>query len=180
MTGDDRKFFTDGAAYERLMGRWSRLAGAVFLDWLQVPKGGRWLDVGCGNGAFTEVVIGKAAPALVQGIDPSEAQIAYARDRTLAKSASFQVGSAEKVPFADRSFDAVVMALVITFVSDPVKAVSEMARVARPGGTVATYMWDITGGGFPLEPMRKALWCSRCASWRPSISTGSNPCCARS
>jgi ubiquinone/menaquinone biosynthesis C-methylase UbiE len=157
MTGDDRKFFNDGAAYERLMGRWSRLAGAIFLDWLAVPKGIRWLDVGCGNGAFTEVMMAKSAPSEVHGIDPSEAQIAFARGRAALKRAELRVGDAEALPFDDRSFDAAVMALVITFVPNPAKAVGEMVRVVKPGGLVATYMWDIIGGGFPLEPMRKGM-----------------------
>ena len=72
-------FFTDGDAYERFMGRWSRTAGETFLDWLALPPGLRWLDVGCGTGAFTELLIARCAPAMVDGIDPSEDQIAYAR-----------------------------------------------------------------------------------------------------
>src|SRR5579859_7836344 len=68
------QLFTDGKAYERLMGRWSRLAGAAFLDWLNVPKAMRWLDAGCGNGAFTEEIIARCAPAVVTAIDPSEEQ----------------------------------------------------------------------------------------------------------
>lgn len=55
------KLFHDGEAYERLMGRWSRAVGKVFLDWLDIPKGLRWLDVGCGNGAFTEELVARCA-----------------------------------------------------------------------------------------------------------------------
>ncbi len=149
--------FADGKAYERMMGRWSRLAGDVFLDWLDLPKGLRWLDVGCGNGAFTEALIARGGPAEVTGIDPSEGQLAYARTRPGAKSAQFRVADAQSLPFADGSFDAAVMALVISFVPDPAKAAGEMARVVRPGGCVATYMWDIPGGGLPLEPIHKAM-----------------------
>ncbi len=68
--------FTNGAAYERFMGIWSRSAGEEFLRWVAPPAGGRWLDVGCGNGAFTEEVIARATPAAITGIDPSEGQIA--------------------------------------------------------------------------------------------------------
>jgi SAM-dependent methyltransferase len=149
--------FSDGKAYERFMGRWSRLAGDQFLDWLALPKDLRWLDVGCGNGAFTEALIADGAPAEVMGIDPSEGQLAYARTRPGAKSAQFRVAGAQDLPFADNSFDVAVMALVIAFVPDPLKAVSEMARVVRPGGCVATYMWDIPGGGLPLEPIHAAM-----------------------
>jgi ubiquinone/menaquinone biosynthesis C-methylase UbiE len=149
--------FADGKAYERLMGRWSRLAGDQFLDWLALPKGLKWLDVGCGNGAFTEALIVHGAPAEVVGIDPSEGQLDYARTRPGAKLAQFRVAGAQDLPFADNSFDAAIMALVITFVPDPAKAVAEMARVVRPGGWVATYMWDIPGGGLPLEPIHAAM-----------------------
>src|SRR6476620_1595634 len=91
---DAAKFFSDGAAYERRMGRWSRLVGEIFLDWLDVPAGWRWLDVGCGNGAFTEVLIGRCAPAAVSAIDPSEGQLSYARTRSGIGLAEFRVGDA--------------------------------------------------------------------------------------
>ena len=151
------QLFTDGKAYERLMGRWSRVAGDKFIDWLSAPKGLRWIDVGCGNGAFTEVLIARCAPVAVTGIDPSEGQLAYARTRPGTKLAQFRVADAQQLPFADKCFDAASMALVITFVADPLKAAREMARVVRPGGLVATYMWDFPGGGFPLTPISKAL-----------------------
>ena len=86
--------FTDGKAYERLMGRWSQVAGAKFLDWLDAPEGLRWIDVGCGNGAFTEVLIARAAPAAVTGIDPSPGQIDYAQKRPTTKLAQFRLGDA--------------------------------------------------------------------------------------
>jgi ubiquinone/menaquinone biosynthesis C-methylase UbiE len=147
------ELFPDGGAYERLMGRWSRVAGEVFLDWLDVPMGLRWLDVGCGNGAFTEALITRCAPAAVTAIDPSDGQLEYARARPGAKMAQFQLGDAQRLPFADSSFDVAVMALVISFVPDPVKAVAEMVRVVWPGGWTATYMWDRPGGGTPVEPI---------------------------
>src|SRR2546421_3784265 len=81
--------FDDGAAYERYMGKWSQLAGETFLDWLAPKSNLRWLDVGCGNGAFTEMLVERCAPAIVQGIDPSEAQLAYARTRRATRVAQF-------------------------------------------------------------------------------------------
>ena len=146
--------FDDGAAYERAMGVWSRLAGEVFLDWVAPQSGLRWIDVGCGNGAFTELLVDRCAPAEVQGIDPSDAQIAFARTRPAARLAQFQRGDAMALPFPDERFDAAVMALVIFFVPDPAKGVAEMVRVVAPGGTVAAYAWNVFDGGFPLD----AFW----------------------
>ncbi len=75
------QLFTDGAAYERLMGRWSRRVGDVFIDWIEAPRERRWLDIGCGTGVFTEQVILGCSPAAVVGIDPSAEQLAFARGR---------------------------------------------------------------------------------------------------
>jgi SAM-dependent methyltransferase len=146
--------FNDGAAYERYMGKWSQLAGEIFLDWLAPKPGLRWLDVGCGNGAFTEMLVERCAPALVQGIDPSEGQLAFARTRPVSRVAEFRQGDAMALPFPDDTFDAVVMPLVIFFVPDPAKGVAEMARVVCPGGLITAYAWDMFGGGFPYEALQ--------------------------
>ncbi|MGL9617927.1 methyltransferase domain-containing protein [Bradyrhizobium sp. U531] len=145
--------FDDGAAYEQMMGVWSRSVGEVFLDWLKPGQGLRWIDVGCGSGAFTELIVARCAPLEVQGIDPSEGQLAFARARPGARGAMFQTGDAMALPFPAASFDVAVMALVLVFVPDASKSVAELARVVRPGGLVATYMWDMLGGGFPLDPI---------------------------
>ena len=143
--------FDDGAAYERMMGVWSQLVGQVFLDWLSPATGQRWIDVGCGNGTFTEQLIQRCAPAEAQGIDPSEAQLAFARTRPGAAGAVFLRGDAMALPFEDDRFDVAVMALVIHFVPDPAKGIGELTRVVRPGGLVAAYVWD--GGRDPVEPI---------------------------
>lgn len=142
--------FEDGGAYERNMGTWSRLAGDVFRDWLAPRPGLRWIDIGCGSGAFTELLIDRCAPAEVYGIDPSAEQLAFARARSGARMVAFGHGDAMALPFPENRFDAAVMALVIFFVPDPVKGVAEMVRVVVPGGLVATYAWDMPGGGFPM------------------------------
>ena len=145
--------FDDGAAYEQMMGIWSRFAGEVFLDWLAPPSGLRWIDIGCGTGAFTELLVGRCAPVEVQGVDPSEGQLAFARKRPALRAAEFRQGDAMAVPFPADRFDAAVMALVLVFVPEPAKGVEEMVRVVRPGCTVAAYIWDMLGGGFPLDPI---------------------------
>ena len=152
MSGTDR-LFTDGDAYERVIGRWSRVVGKTFLGWLGVPNGLRWVDVGCGNGAFTEELIALCAPAAVTALDPSGDQLAYARKRPGTKMADFRAGDAQALPLGDDSFDVAVMALVIPFLPDPAKGIAEMARVVRPGGWIATYMWDLPGGGPPNGPV---------------------------
>jgi SAM-dependent methyltransferase len=149
--------FDDGAAYERYMGKWSQLAGKAFLDWLAPPSGLRWLDVGCGNGAFTEMLVERCAPVSVQGVDPAEGQLAYARKRPASRVAQFRLGDAMALPFPDDTFDAAVMPLVVFFVPEPSKGVAEMARVVRPGGVVAAYAWDMPGGGFPYQALHDEM-----------------------
>ncbi|MDQ2928905.1 MAG: methyltransferase domain-containing protein [Pseudomonadota bacterium] len=149
--------FDDGAAYEGFMGAWSLLAGDTFLQWLAPPAGWRWADVGCGNGAFTELLVERCAPVEVQGIDPSEGQLAFARSQRAHGPVQFRQGDAMALPYADAAFDAAVMALVIFFVPDPAKGVAEMARVVRPGGSVSAYAWDMLGGGFPFAALSREL-----------------------
>ena len=159
--------FDDGAAYEQMMGVWSRSVGEVFLDWLKPGRGLRWIDVGCGSGAFTELIVARCAPQEVQGIDPSEGQLAFARARRGARGAVFQTGDAMALPFPPASFDVAVMALVLVFVPDASKSVAELARVVRPGGLVATYMWDMLGGGFPLDPLLEEMHAMGLSLTRP-------------
>ncbi|MDB5817096.1 MAG: Methyltransferase type 11 [Rhizobacter sp.] len=154
---DEQIRFDDGAAYEEFMGKWSRLAGEIFLEWLAPAAGASWVDVGCGNGAFTELLVERCAPAMVQGIDPSQGQIDYALTRLESSTVQFQVGDSMALPYADASFDAAVMALVIFFVPEPAKGVAEMVRVVKPGGSVSAYAWDILGDGFPLAALQQEM-----------------------
>ncbi len=150
---DNQIKFTDGEGYESYMGVWSRLVGDTFLDWLKPVAGLRWLDVGCGNGAFTESIVQRCAPASVDGVDPSEAQLAFARLRATTRAARFHQGDAMALPFPDGDFDIAIMPLVIFFVPDPLKGVREMARVVKRGGVVSAYGWDLSSDGFPYEPV---------------------------
>lgn len=149
--------FEDGAAYERMMGTWSTLTGEIFLGWLAPPQNAAWVDIGAGNGAFTELIAGRCKPSSIDGVDPSEGQLKFARSRSAAGIANFRQGDAMALPYPDRSFDIAVMALVIFFVPQPPKGVAEMARVLKPGGVAAAYAWDIPGGGLPTEAVLAGL-----------------------
>jgi ubiquinone/menaquinone biosynthesis C-methylase UbiE len=143
--------FDDGAAYERMMGVWSGLIGNAFIDWLSPPPNLRWVDIGCGNGAFTQLLVERCAPVAIEGVDPSEGQLAFARERPATPAAQFRQGDAMGLPYPNDTFDAAVMALVVFFIPDPARGVAEMARVVRPGGIAAAYVWDVVSGGGPSE-----------------------------
>lgn len=138
--------WSSGPAYESFIGRWSRLVARAFLRWLDLPTGCRWLDVGSGTGALTEAVLASCAPAEVVGIEPSAAFREHAAVVVTDRRASFRAGDANSLPVEDAAFDAVVSGLVLNFVPDRPTAMAEMRRVARPGGTVATYVWDYAAG----------------------------------
>lgn len=138
--------WTSGAAYEPYVGRWSRLVAREFLNWLAVPPGKRWLDVGCGTGALSQTLLDHAAPSAVMGIDPSESYVAFARARGLDGRVSYMVGDARSLPAEAGRYDVAVSGLVLNFVPEPDQALAEMVRVTRPGGMVAAYVWDYAGG----------------------------------
>lgn len=144
-----------GDSYDRYMGRWSRLVAPRFLDWLGAPAAKDWLDVGCGTGALTAAIVAHCAPRSVVSIDPSAGFLDKARGTVGAHLAEFHLGDAQALPVTDHSKDVVVSGLVLNFVPDRPKALSEMQRVARQGATVGFYVWDYPGGG--VEFMR-AFW----------------------
>jgi ubiquinone/menaquinone biosynthesis C-methylase UbiE len=149
--------FDDAEAYERFMGRWSRVTGAIFLDWLDPPRAARWLDVGCGTGVFTELILNTCSPLTVTAIDPSHAQIEHARGQAVGQRAEFHVAGAQSMAFPDAAFDVVASALVINFIPDRPAALKEMHRVTRPGGAVAGYIWDFAGESSTSAPLRRAM-----------------------
>ena len=140
-----------GAGYEGYVGRWSRRVAEAFIDRLEIPAGSRWVDVGCGTGAITETILTVADPASVVGVDPSEAFVAFAQSKVTDARASFALGDGAALPLPDAGADAAVSGLVLNFVPDPVAMLAEMARVTRPDGTVAVYVWDYADG---MEMMR--------------------------
>jgi SAM-dependent methyltransferase len=143
--------------YERFMGRWSRAIGEKFLAWLAPSTDCRWLDIGCGTGAFSELILRRCAPKSVAGIDPSQAQVEYARK--LLPDATFQVADSMELPFGENEFDFAASALVLHFIPDRAKAFAEMRRVLRPGGVVAGYTWKRTATTdfAPYVPMLRGV-----------------------
>jgi len=139
-----------GSPYEQYVGRWSRQLAPLFLSWLGVPSGRRWLDVGCGTGALCAAILDHCAPASVTGVEPSAGFLKTAKEN-LAHRAALEQGSAAAIPLGDGSVDVVVSGLVLNFVPDLRAALAEMARVTDKGGTVAAYVWDYAG---KMELMR--------------------------
>lgn len=140
-----REVWDSGDAYEPYVGRWSRLVAREFIDWLGVPPGRAWLDVGCGTGALVGLILVLTAPRLVVGIDPSSGFLSFSNRRFGNDRARFVVGSGQALPFEDQTFNAVVSGLSLNFLPEPADGVAEMVRVARPDGTVAVYVWDYAG-----------------------------------
>lgn len=135
-----------GNAYEPYIGRWSRLVAREFLNWLSIPAGSQWLDVGCGTGALSQTILQHTNPASIQGIDRSEGFIVFAREHTPDSRVHFDVGDAESISAASETFDVAVSGLLLNFVPHPQHAVAEMRRVTRKGGMVAAYPWDYANG----------------------------------
>lgn len=138
--------WANGDLYESYMGRWSRRVAREFIEWLSLPAGGGWLDVGCGTGVLSQTILQLAEPARVKGVDRSEGFVDFARGRVQDNRVQFEVRDAEALMEADGSFDAVVSGLVLNFIPHPERAFAEMARVTRLGGTVAVYVWDYAEG----------------------------------
>ncbi len=139
-----------GNPYERYVGRWSRQVAPLFLSWLRIPSGRRWVDVGCGTGALCAAILDHCSPSSVTGVEPSEGFLETAREH-LADRAVLHQGSAAAIPLDDASVDVVVSGLVLNFVPDPRAALVEMTRVADSAGTIAAYVWDYGG---KMELMR--------------------------
>ena len=152
MATERKDVWASGDAYEPYVGRWSRLIARQFIPWVGVPPEKVWLDVGCGTGALSQVILHNASPRSLVGVDPSDGFVSFARHKVIDPRATFQVGDAQQLPVADGSFDATVAGLVINFIPDQAKAVREMKRATRPGGTVAAYVWDYAG---EMQMMRR-------------------------
>jgi SAM-dependent methyltransferase len=135
-----------GDGYEITMGRWSRRLAEPFLDFSGWGDGETVLDAGCGTGNLAFALARRAKDVHIEGIDFSPQYIEYAARQNHSPAITFKVGDICSLPFADASFDRVLSQLVLHFVPDTKRAVSELRRVARPGATVAAAVWDARGG----------------------------------
>ena len=136
-----------GDRYEVYMGRWSRQIAPRFLDWLDAGEGLDWLDVGCGTGALSAAVLTQCNPKRLISMDQSQGFVTRARATIQDRRVNFHVGDPQAISLETASCDVVVSALTLNFVPDKLKALREMNRVARAGGSVAFYVWDYPGGG---------------------------------
>lgn len=137
-------FEVSADAYGRFMGRYSSPLAPLFLDAVGAPAQGRALDVGCGSGALTAALIDRLGLDAVSAADPSAPLVAGLVDRYPALDV--RIAAAEDLPFAEGVYDVVLAQLVVHFMTDPVRGISEMARTARPGGVVAACVWDGPSG----------------------------------
>lgn len=134
-------FDVAATAYDRFMGRFSRPLGAALLERLPIERGQRAVDVGCGPGALTTLLVDRLGAESVAAVDPSEPFVEAVRARL--PGVDVCRGAAESLPWAEDSFDLATANLVVHFMREPVTGLREMARVTRPGGTVAVTVWDL-------------------------------------
>ena len=142
-------FDVDPEAYGRFMGRFAAPLAVELVDLLDIPPGSRVLDVGCGPGPLTDVLVARLGVDRVSAVDPSEPFVAMLRQRYPAMDV--RLGTAEGLDHPDGVFDATVASLVVPFMSDPAVGLSRMAAVTRSGGVVAVTAWDHAGGHGPLQ-----------------------------
>lgn len=141
-------------AYDRFMGRYSRLLSPQLADLAGIAAGQRALDVGSGPGALTAELVKRLGAESVVAVDPSESFVMAALDRH--PGVTVLQASAADLPFADDFFDAALAQLVVHFMPDPVAGLTEMRRVTRSGGAVAACVWDFGAGMGPLGPFWQA------------------------
>ena len=134
--------WASGVLYEPYVGRWSRRVAKEFLNWLEIPSQLQWLDVGCGTGALSQTILETCDPKSVRGIDRSDGFVGYALAKITDPRAEFEVGDAQSLPVNSEMYDSAVSGLVLNFVPEPERMVSEMRRAVKTGGKVAAYVWD--------------------------------------
>jgi SAM-dependent methyltransferase len=168
-----------GGAYDAYMGRWSGLVAREFLAWLAAEPAGHWLEVGCGTGALTSSICALCEPASLVASDQSASFVEYARIKLQDSRVSYVAAAADALPHRTGGFDAIVSGLVLNFIPEPGAALTAMRERVRPGGIVAAYLWDYSGGVELLHHFWEAAVAadsdaaaldesSRFATWEPS------------
>lgn len=139
--------FADAGAYERFMGRWSRRLAPLLIEFAELPRSGNVLDVGCGTGSLSFEIAKLRPDVHVTGIDPSSGYVRFAVSRKPHGShLAFETGDAQALRFSSGTFTAAASLLVFNFIPDPLKAVREMRRVTRAGGSVSAAVWEYGAG----------------------------------
>ena len=138
--------WSSGDPYELFMGRWSQGIAPEFIQWLSMPAGQSWLDIGCGTGSLSKTILALASPIKILACDPSARFIEHARRVIDDPRVNFEVGMAGKIPAPANSFEVIVSGLVLNFLPDLIQAVNEMRRVCSRGGVIAAYVWDYAQG----------------------------------
>ena len=134
-----------GDTYESFMGRWSQLIAHEVLQWLAIPPGMQWIDVGCGTGVVTRTILTEQNPSHIVGVDSSEGYLTFARQHLRDSRVQFALGDAAQLPLADQECDIAISGLLLNFAPQPEQAVKEMRRVVHSSGIVAAYVWDYAG-----------------------------------
>ena len=145
MSDSKKESWASGNLYHAYMGQWSELIAEQFIAWLQSADNLTWLDVGCGPGALTRMILANGSPKSIIGIDPSQDFLDEAQRSIQAQTVAFKQGSGTDLQFENNQFDRVVSALALNFMPDPQQAVTEMTRVAKSKGVIALYVWDYAG-----------------------------------
>ncbi len=143
--------FSAGDKYDRGTGAWSRLLAPGFVDFMEIRDGESVLDVGCGTGNLAVAIAEKTRASKIVGVDLSKGFIEYARGKSKDPRLVFEQGDAESLSYPDASFEHCMAMLVLQFVPDKLKAISEMKRVTKPGGTIGTALWDVATGMSPNQ-----------------------------
>ena len=146
--------FQNADVYEQIMGRWSRRLAPLLIRFGGLSDRDRVLDVGCGTGSLTFMLPEIANVQAITGIDLTPGFVEFARRRNSDLRITFQEGDARQLPFEDGAFDRAFSMLVLQFIPDAARAVAEMKRVVRPGGSVTAAVWDTFGG----QPHIRLIW----------------------
>ena len=138
--------WSSGDQYDKFMGRWSNLVAEKFLAWLNISPNSIWLDIGCGTGVLTKLVLETCHPQKIISIDSSNEFITHAKQSIAGPAVNFQVGDAESLNLETNSVDVIISGIMLNFVPHPDKAITEMLRVIKPGGTIGIFLWDYADG----------------------------------